>query len=163
MRVTTSCKSAIFPCGCILCRCVTMRPHSKRRLGWCGNAVVSSRLSDDSGTSIPFLLMSGWSTISLHPTAIIMTEQEIVRLVESRAHVASLAAEHNADLHRWCVRRRRYEAFRRVAVAVCIFAVVAFNVETAYAMPPKYKTITLAGNIDQDETLESISAFLHEQ
>ena len=107
--------------------------------------------------------MLGAAFVDFLAVVFIMTEKEMVRLVESRAHVASLAAEHNADLHRGCVRRRRYEAFRRVAVAVCIFAVVAFNVETAYAMPPKYKTITLAGNIDQDETLESISAFLHEQ
>lgn len=92
-----------------------------------------------------------------------MTNQEIIQMLEARQHVAELHAEHDADLHRWAVRRRRYESFRRVALAACIFAVVAFNAETAYAQPTQYKTITLEGNLDQTQTIDAIEAALHKQ
>ena len=92
-----------------------------------------------------------------------MNEQELIELMEARQHVAEMHAEHNADLHRWAVRRRRYEAFRRVALAACIFAVVAFNAETAYAQPTQYKTISLEGNLDQTQTINAIEAALHKQ
>lgn len=92
-----------------------------------------------------------------------MTNQEIIQLLEARQHVAELHAERDADLHRWAVRRRRYESFRRVALAACIFAVVALNAETAYAQPTQYKTITLEGHLDQTQTIDAIDAALHKQ
>lgn len=59
-----------------------------------------------------------------------MTEQEIIQRLEAdaasyrrgREHVAALAAEHNADLHRWAVRRGRRQRAAALAAAATLVA-----------------------------------------
>ena len=92
-----------------------------------------------------------------------MTKQEMKQLLDSEAlnHIRTLATEHNADLPQWCARRRRYEAFRRMAVAACFFALFAIGADTAYARPPLYTEIYTCGDIDNDHACETIDYMLN--
>lgn len=66
-----------------------------------------------------------------------MIEKEILQLINrtetDRDHVLRLAAEHNADLHPWCVRRRRMH--RLLADAVIVVSVAAFVVVSVLPEP----------------------------
>ena len=86
-----------------------------------------------------------------------MTEKEILQLITrpeiDNDRILRLAAEHNADLHQWCVRRRRMH--RLVTDAVIAASVIAFVVVTALPKPDGHyisntqaRTETLH-NIDQ--------------
>ena len=86
-----------------------------------------------------------------------MTEKEIVQMIKcpesDRDRVLRLAAEHNSDLHQWCVRRRTMHRF--VTDAVIAASVIAFVVITAlpdadghYISDAQARTETL-NNIDQ--------------
>ena len=86
-----------------------------------------------------------------------MTEKEILQLITrpetDSDRVLRLAAEHNADLHQWCVRRRRMH--RLVTDAVIAASVIAFVVITAlpdtdghYISDAQARTETI-NNIDQ--------------
>ena len=90
-----------------------------------------------------------------------MNRQEYYRMpdFEDLAHIRALAAEHNADLPRWCRRQRRREAFERTAVAACFFALFALGVDTAYAQPPRYTKIDTCG-ISKDRTCDTIELFV---
>jgi hypothetical protein len=85
------------------------------------------------------------------------------QLLDSEAlnHICALATEHNADLPQWCARRRRYEAFRRMAVAACFFALLAVGADTVYARPPLYTEIYTCGNIDNDHACKTIDYMLN--
>ncbi len=79
--------------------------------------------------------------------------QQIIRLETDNDRILRLAAEHNADLHQWCVRRRRMH--RLVTDAVIAASVIAFVVITAlpdtdghYISDAQARTETL-NNIDQ--------------
>ena len=85
-----------------------------------------------------------------------MTEQEIYHQITCKSdneRVLRLAAEHNTDLHQWCVRRRRMH--RLVTDAVIAASVIAFVVITAlpdadghYISDTQARTETL-NNINQ--------------
>ena len=92
-----------------------------------------------------------------------MTEKEILKLIDmpsawpttgpDRDRVLRLAAEHNSDLHQWCVSRRRRH--RLVTDAVIVASIAAFVVVTALPKPDGHyvsnahaRTETL-NNIDQ--------------
>jgi len=97
-----------------------------------------------------------------------MTEAEITRMIEGEAgkyrrdlaHVRAKAEEHNADLHGWCVRQRRRDAFRRAAVASCLFAILAFVADTVYAQPPLYTGNAIVGNTTAARGYDTIDAML---
>ncbi len=79
--------------------------------------------------------------------------QQIIRLETDNDRILRLAAEHNADLHQWCVRRRRMH--RLVTDAVIAASVIAFVVITAlpdtdghYISDAQARTETI-NNIDQ--------------
>ena len=92
-----------------------------------------------------------------------MTEQEIIQQLENqseryrrdRAHIAALAAGHNADLHRWCYRRRRYETFRRVAVATCLLVGCCLSYSSSVATP-LYDQITTTSEEGNQHICETI-------
>jgi hypothetical protein len=85
-----------------------------------------------------------------------MTEQEIYQQIickSDRDRVLLLAAEHNADLHNWCVHRRRRH--RLMTDAIIAASVIAFVVVTTLPKPDGHyisnaqaRTETL-NNIDQ--------------
>lgn len=66
-----------------------------------------------------------------------MTEKEILQLITSpetdHDRVIRLAAEHNADLHQWCIRCRRMH--RLVTDVVIAASVIAFVVIVAMPDP----------------------------
>ena len=66
-----------------------------------------------------------------------MTEKEILQLINrpetDSDRVLRLAAEHNADLHPWCVRRRRNH--RLFTDAVIAASVIVFVVVTSLPSP----------------------------
>ena len=79
--------------------------------------------------------------------------QQIIHLETDNDRILRLAAEHNADLHQWCVRRRRMH--RLVTDAVIAASVIAFVVITAlpdtdghYISDAQARTETI-NNIDQ--------------
>lgn len=89
-----------------------------------------------------------------------MTEQEIIQRLEAdaasyrrgREHVAALAAEHNADLHRWVEHRersqRRWHRVARatigVAAAVALLAIMAQpQPDGQYLSDPSYRAEAL--------------------
>ncbi len=76
-------------------------------------------------------------------------------------HICALAAEHNADLSRWCARQRRRDAFRRVAVATCFLAVFAFVADIAYARPLQYTEKFISGDISSEEASNIIFNMLN--
>lgn len=90
-----------------------------------------------------------------------MNRQEYYRMPdpEDLAHIRAMAAEHNADLPRWCRRQRRREAFERTAVAACFFALFALGVDTAYAQPPRYTKIDTCG-LSKEKTCDTIDLFV---
>ncbi len=59
-----------------------------------------------------------------------MTQEKLLQRLEAdaesyrrgREHVAALAAEHNADLHRWAVRRGRRQRAAALAAAATLVA-----------------------------------------
>jgi len=76
-----------------------------------------------------------------------MTQEKLLQRLEAdaenyrhgREHVAALAAEHNADLHRWAVRRGRRQ--RAAALAAAMTLVVA-----AFLVPHRSDTF-VSGNL----------------
>lgn len=92
-----------------------------------------------------------------------MTEQELNKWIDAAAesnrqaltHVRHLAAEHNVDLHRWCVRRLRREAIRRTVLAACIFTGCCMTWSSSVARS-QYDQITTSSDIDSRHICDTI-------
>ena len=91
-----------------------------------------------------------------------MNRQEYYRMPDSKdlAHIRAMAAEHNADLPRWCRRQRRREAFVRTSVAACLFALFALGADTAYAQPPLYTEKAIVGDTTATQASDTINVML---
>lgn len=88
-----------------------------------------------------------------------MTEKEILQLItgpESDSNrVLRLASEHNADLHVWCVRRKKVH--RLVTDAVIAASVIVFVVVTALPKPDGHY---ISDTLTRTETLHAIDQTL---
>lgn len=93
-----------------------------------------------------------------------MTEQEIVRIIEScgvmsaadRDHVNKLCAAANRDLDRWCARRRRRATMRRYAVAVCLAVLVGVVSGRVWARDAVALNVTTTGDATDAQICEKI-------
>lgn len=93
-----------------------------------------------------------------------MTEQEIEKRIDivaernrlELAHVRHMAAEHNADLHRWCVRRRRYETVRRTVLAACLF-IGCCTTWSSSMTATQYDQMTISKDVDSQHVCDIIS------
>lgn len=92
-----------------------------------------------------------------------MTEQEIERRIDivaeynrqELAHVRQMASEHNADLHGWCVRRRRFESVRRTVLAACLFVGCCTTWSSSMAAT-QYDQMTVSSDVDSQHVCATI-------
>lgn len=92
-----------------------------------------------------------------------MTEQEIEKSIniaaernrQELAHVYHVVSEHNADLHHWCIRRRRYEAVRRTILAACLFVGCCSTWSSAMAAK-QYDQIIVSDDVDSQHVCDVI-------
>ncbi|MBP5677521.1 MAG: hypothetical protein J6W88_03375 [Bacteroidales bacterium] len=70
-------------------------------------------------------------------------------------HVLMKADEDNADLHKWCARRRRVESVRRISVASCVLVWCCLSYSSSIGAP-QYDQITTTGQEGNEHVCEVI-------
>ena len=79
---------------------------------------------------------------------------------EALVHIAALVERDSQGLEERCARYRRRSDIRRTSVAACLFALMAFVADTAYANPPLYTENATSGTIDSTQASEMVNYIL---